>query len=165
MAPRAVHGERGMAEALERFVENGGTLVTGFMSGIVDQSDNVHLGGYPGPLRKMCGIWAEEIDALAPEQTNTLRFTDGTESKCSLLCDILHLEGAQALATYGEDSTKAPPLSPERLRQGHCLLCGNPARGRWPGQNPGRRSCRRWGGAPHHRGHPLEIVKRVEGRR
>ena len=37
------------------------------------------------------------------EQTNTLRFTDGTEAKCSLLCDILHLEGAQALATYGED--------------------------------------------------------------
>ena len=57
----------------------------------------------------MCGIWAEEIDALAPEQTNTLRFTDGTEAKCSLLCDILHLEGAQALATYGEDFYEGTP--------------------------------------------------------
>ena len=98
VAPVLYMVKEGMAEALEQFVENGGTLVTGFMSGIVDQSDNVHLGGYPGPLRKMCGIWAEEIDALAPEQTNTLRFTEGTEAKCSLLCDILHLEGAQALA-------------------------------------------------------------------
>lgn len=40
---------------------------------------------------------------LAPEQTNTLRFTDSTEAKCRLLCDILHLEGAEALACYGED--------------------------------------------------------------
>jgi beta-galactosidase len=53
-------------------VKNGGTLVTSFMSGIVDQSDNVYLGGYPGPLRKMAGIWVEEIDALAPEQHNTV---------------------------------------------------------------------------------------------
>ena len=109
VAPVLYMVKEGMAEALERFVENGGTLVTGFMSGIVDQSDNVHLGGYPGPLRKMCGIWAEEIDALAPEQTNTLRFTDGTEAKCSLLCDIIHLEGAQALATYGEDFYEGTP--------------------------------------------------------
>ena len=35
--------------------ENGGTLITTFMSGIVDQSDNVHLGGYPGPLRESAG--------------------------------------------------------------------------------------------------------------
>lgn len=109
VAPVLYMVKEGMAEALERFVENGGTLVTGFMSGIVDQSDNVHLGGYPGPLRKMCGIWAEEIDALAPEQTNTLRFTDGAEAKCSLLCDIIHLEGAQALATYGEDFYEGTP--------------------------------------------------------
>lgn len=47
------------------------------MSGIVDQSDNVHLGGYPGPLREMAGVLVEEIDALAPEQSNTVSFSDG----------------------------------------------------------------------------------------
>lgn len=103
VAPVLYMVKEGMAEALEKFVSNGGTLITGFMSGIVDQSDNVHLGGYPGPLSKMCGIWAEEIDALAPTQTNTLKFKDGTEHKCSLLCDIIHLEGAEAIAEYGED--------------------------------------------------------------
>lgn len=45
------------------------------MSGIVDQSDNVYLGGYPGPLRDMAGVWVEEIDALAPEQVNEVKFT------------------------------------------------------------------------------------------
>lgn len=108
-APVLYMVKEGMGEALERFVEQGGTLVTGFMSGIVDQSDNVHLGGYPGPLRKLCGVWAEEIDALAPEQSNTVKFTDGRESSCGLLCDILHLEGAEALGVYGEDFYAGTP--------------------------------------------------------
>ena len=93
----------GMKEKLEEFVENGGTLITTFMSGIVNQSDNVYLGGYPGPLRKMAGVWVEEIDALAPEQSNTVRFADGTEYKCNLLCDIMHTEGAEVLASYESD--------------------------------------------------------------
>ena len=101
--------KEGVAEALEAFVEAGGTLITGMMSGIVDQSDNVHLGGYPGPLRRLCGIWAEEIDALAPEQSNTLRFPDGTESQCKLLCDIIRTEGAETIAAYGGDFYAGTP--------------------------------------------------------
>lgn len=100
VAPVLYMVKEGMAEALERYVAGGGALVTGFMSGLVDQSDNVHLGGYPGPLRKLAGVWAEEIDALAPEQANTLRFNDDEEASCNLLCDILHPEGAEVLARY-----------------------------------------------------------------
>ncbi|MBO5253675.1 MAG: beta-galactosidase [Clostridia bacterium] len=109
VAPVLYMVKDGMQEALENYVNQGGILLTGFMSGLVDQSDNVHLGGYPGPLRKLCGIWAEEIDALAPEQTNVLKFTDGTDAACSLLCDIIHLEGAESLANYGSDFYKDTP--------------------------------------------------------
>jgi len=109
VAPVLYMVKDGMQAALETYVENGGILLTGFMSGLVDQSDNVHLGGYPGPLRKLCGIWAEEIDSLAPEQSNVLRFADGTETRCSLLCDILHLEGADCLAEYGTDFYAGTP--------------------------------------------------------
>lgn len=103
IAPVLYMVKEGVAEALEAYVKAGGTLLTGFMSGIVDQSDNVHLGGYPGPLRKLCGVWAEEIDALAPEQRNQVAFNDGSTSKCGLLCDLLHLEGADSLAEYTGD--------------------------------------------------------------
>ena len=48
----------------------------------------------------MAGVWVEEIDALAPEQTNSIRFSDGTVGTCRLLCDLMHLEGAEALAEY-----------------------------------------------------------------
>lgn len=108
-APVLYMVKEGVAEALEAFVEAGGTLITGMMSGIVDQSDNVHLGGYPGPLRRLCGIWAEEIDALAPEQSNTLRFPDSTEAQCKLLCDIIRPEGAETLAAYGGDFYEGTP--------------------------------------------------------
>ena len=124
-APVLYMVKEGVAEALTAFVEAGGTLITGFMSGIVDQSDNVHLGGYPGPLRKLCGVWAEEIDALAPEQSNTLRFADGTESGCGLLCDILHLEGAEALASYGQDFyAGTPAVTRNRFGKGTVYYVG-----------------------------------------
>lgn len=99
----------GMKEALEAFVANGGVLITTYMSGIVGETDNVYLGGYPGPLRALAGIWAEEIDALAPEQTNTVRFTDGTTAKCRIVCDLIHTEGAESLASYTSDFYEGMP--------------------------------------------------------
>lgn len=125
VAPVLYMVKEGMTEALEQFVKNGGVLITSFMSGIVDCSDNVHLGGYPGPLRKLCGIWVEEIDALAPEQTNTLQFVDGTRLKCNLLCDIIHLEGAKPLATYCEDFyTGIPAVTKNDFGKGTVFYVG-----------------------------------------
>lgn len=103
VAPVLYMVKQGMKEALERFVAGGGILVTTYMSGIVGESDNVHLGGYPGPLRKLAGVWVEEIDALAPEQKNKAVFVDGGEAECGLVCDLMHLEGAESLADYGKD--------------------------------------------------------------
>ncbi|MWV43977.1 hypothetical protein GRF59_10055 [Paenibacillus sp. HJL G12] len=50
----------GVAHRIERFVEQGGSFVTTFFSGIVDENDLVTLGGYPGEIRKLLGIWVEE---------------------------------------------------------------------------------------------------------
>lgn len=102
-APVLYMVKEGMKEALEAYVEQGGILITTYMSGLVDQSDNVYLGGYPGPLRRMAGVWVEEIDALAPGQFNEAVFPDGTAVKCSLVCDLMHPEGAETLAVYGSD--------------------------------------------------------------
>ena len=101
--------KEGVQDALEAFVENGGILITTYMSGIVDQSDNVHLGGYPGPLRKLAGVWVEEIDALAPEQFNGVTFSDGTCMKSNLVCDIIHLEGAECIGKYENDFYAGSP--------------------------------------------------------
>ena len=109
VAPVLYMVKEGMQEALEAYVENGGVLVTTYMSGIVDQSDNVHLGGYPGPLGRMAGIWVEEIDALAPEQTNSVVFPDGQNVTGRLVCDIIHLRGAECVGSYGSDFYAGSP--------------------------------------------------------
>ncbi|MEC6748214.1 beta-galactosidase [Marinilactibacillus sp. XAAS-LB27] len=113
LAPVLYMVKEGLTEKIEQFVEAGGTFVTTFMSGIVDQSDNVHLGGYPGPLRNVLGIWAEEIDALAPDQTNAVHtqseFFKQSTYTCRMLCDLIHPEAAEVVAEYGSDFYKGMP--------------------------------------------------------
>lgn len=109
VAPVLYMVKDGMKEALEQFVKNGGILITTYMSGIVGESDNVYLGGYPGPLRALAGVWVEEIDALAPEQYNGVVTGDGNKYRCNLVCERIHLEGATALASYTEDFYAGEP--------------------------------------------------------
>lgn len=124
-APVLYMVKEGMQKSIEKYVAAGGTFVTGFMSGIVNESDNVYLGGYPGPLRALAGIWAEEIDALAPEQSNEIRFKDGTTDQCGLLCDIIHLEGAEEIARYESDFYAGTPAVTEHgFGKGHVYYVG-----------------------------------------
>ncbi|WP_025679101.1 beta-galactosidase [Paenibacillus massiliensis] len=108
VAPVLYMVKEGVAGRLEHFVEQGGTFLTTFFSGIVDEHDLVTLGGYPGKLRKLLGIWVEEIDALLPTQKNRIVMKEKTgvlegAYPCGLLCDLLHTEGADTIAVYGED--------------------------------------------------------------
>ncbi|WJV48797.1 beta-galactosidase [Streptomyces flavofungini] len=50
------------AARLTAYVRDGGTLVVSYFSGITDEHDRVHLGGYPGPLREVLGLTVEEFD-------------------------------------------------------------------------------------------------------
>ena len=99
----------GVDEKLKTFVENGGTLVTTFFSGYVDEHDLVVTGGYPGKLRELLGIWVEESDALPEGEKNYFTW-EGERHDATLLCDLLHLEGAESLASYEEDFYAGMPV-------------------------------------------------------
>ncbi|WP_373230530.1 beta-galactosidase [Cohnella sp.] len=114
MAPVMYMVKQGIAKRLESYVKDGGKFITTYFSGIVDENDKVVLGGYPGELRKLLGIWAEEIDALLPSQSNSMLMKagiDGVQKSylCGMLCDLIHSEGAEVLAEYGEDFYKGMP--------------------------------------------------------
>ena len=111
VAPVLYMVKEGVQEKLTEFVKRGGTFVTSFMSGIVNESDNVHLGGYPGPLRDMVGIWIEEIDALAPGQSNSVQFTDGSKGTSTLLADVIHLEKAESIVDYTSNFYAGTPAA------------------------------------------------------
>ncbi|MBT2764724.1 beta-galactosidase [Paenibacillus sp. ISL-20] len=114
IAPVMYMAKQGFAERVEAFVSQGGTFVTTFFSGIVNEHDLVTLGGYPGELRKVMGVWAEEIDALLPGQQNQLVMRgpkgqlEGTYD-CGILCDVIHAEGAEVVAEYGSDYYQGTP--------------------------------------------------------
>lgn len=111
-------------ETVREYVKNGGTFITTFFSGIVDEHDLVITGGYPGHLRDILGIWVEEIDALPAGITNAFTY-EGKEYEAKLLCDIMHLEGAKALATYGKDFyANTPVLTVNEYGKGKAYYVG-----------------------------------------
>ncbi|MEK3712891.1 beta-galactosidase [Paenibacillus sp. FSL R7-0333] len=114
IAPVLYMVKPGFAEKVEAFVQAGGTFITTYFSGIVNENDLVTVGGYPGELRKVLGIWAEEIDALLPGMSNEIVMNKEWGSlnrsySCDLLCDLIHPEGAEVLAQYGADFYKGMP--------------------------------------------------------
>ncbi len=109
IAPVLYMVKPGLDEKIRAFVEAGGRFVTTFFSGYVDEHDLVTVGGYPGKLRELLGIWVEESDALPEGQKNHFIW-NGRRHKAMLLCDLLHLEGAEALASYEEDFYAGMPV-------------------------------------------------------
>ncbi|WP_136604201.1 beta-galactosidase [Paenibacillus dokdonensis] len=94
---------------IEAFVADGGTFVATYWSGIVNESDLCHLGGFPGPLRQTLGIWSEEIDGLHQGEGNVLVCNGNSSLKMKGsyatydLCELIHTEGAEILAEYRDD--------------------------------------------------------------
>jgi len=119
VAPMLYMLRPGVAERLEAFVEAGGTLITTYWSGIANESDLCFLGGFPGPLRKVLGVWAEEIDPLLEGETNNVVPVEGNglglvrPYKARELCELIHAEGSKVLATYGQDFYAGRPVLTE----------------------------------------------------
>lgn len=101
IAPILYMVKSGYDEKLRSFVKNGGTFVTTYFSGYVDDSDLVQ-GAYPGSLKDILGIWVEESDALPEGEKNSFVW-NGKAYPAQILCDIIRPEGAEALTTYEED--------------------------------------------------------------
>lgn len=100
VAPALITVLPGVAETLESYVSEGGSFITGYMAGIHDEHDLVVPGGYPGKLRDLMGVWVEEIDALAPDETIEVH-GDAVDAKGEIVASIIHREGARRLAAYG----------------------------------------------------------------
>ncbi len=112
----------GVAQNLQQYVERGGTLLTTFFSGIVDQYARIVPGGYPGELRKLLGIHVEEFDPWTPEMSNEVVVKEGAFSgtyPCTLWGELVHTEGAQVLGTFAHDYyADQPALTVNRLGNG-----------------------------------------------
>lgn len=95
---------------LSEYVKTGGTLLCTYTTGMVNENDLCHLGGFPGAgLKEVFGIWNEEIDTLYPEESNEVLLNDGTTVKAVDCCELIHAKGAEVLAIYNTDFYKGMP--------------------------------------------------------
>jgi beta-galactosidase len=115
VAPMLYMVRSNVAERINEFVKKGGTFVTTYWSGIVDENDLCFLGGFPGPLREVTGIWSEEIDSLYDNEINQLEFVINNKENLKGIydvkdyCDLIHAETAEVLAVYKNDFYKDMP--------------------------------------------------------
>lgn len=126
IAPMLYMVQKDVAEKLTAYVEAGGTLVTTYLSGVVNESDLVFLGGAPGPLTDLLGVWVEETDAYFAHQEQSVQLADKIalpQPRYQVLqyADLIHLQGAEVLATYEYDFYAGfPALTCHQFGKGTC---------------------------------------------
>jgi beta-galactosidase len=94
-------------ENIRRYVSDGGTLLMSFFSGIVDGRDHIRLGGYPAPFMELLGLLIEDFVPMATRETNRLDTPDG--ESCDLWADLIHLHGADPLASFTDGFYSGTP--------------------------------------------------------
>lgn len=96
---------------IAEYVAAGGRILATYTTAMVNEYTLAHLGGFPGAgLRKVFGIWNEELDVLYPDETNTV-MTDNRKFTAVDYCELLHAEGAEVLATYASDFYAGRPAA------------------------------------------------------
>ncbi|MFC5184483.1 beta-galactosidase [Actinomadura harenae] len=93
------------AERLTRFVADGGHLAVGFFSGIVDEHDHIHLGGYPAPLREALGV---VVDEFWPVPDDASVRVEGLGS-ATTWSEWLDVTTAEPVASYAEGPLAGRP--------------------------------------------------------
>jgi beta-galactosidase len=132
VAPMLYMLRPGVAERIEAFVRAGGVFVTTYFSGVVNESDLCFQEGFPGPLRKLMGVWAEELDVLYDDETVKIVAEPGVnaglrgEYAARVFCDVLHAEGAEVLARYGSEFYSGhPAVTVNRVGKGLAYYIGS----------------------------------------
>jgi beta-galactosidase len=103
----------GEADRLKLFVQNGGTLISTFNTGLVDEHSIAPDTGYPHDLTDLFGLEVQESDMLPPSEENHLTFKGAFPTSylhtARLWCDLIEPKGCQILATYAKDFYAGKP--------------------------------------------------------
>ncbi|MER5177504.1 beta-galactosidase [Streptomyces sp. NPDC002896] len=104
---------------LRAYVENGGTLVVSYFSGIVDEHDAVHEGPYPGVLRDVLGLTVEEFSPLLQGEQVRITAADGSELSGDVWTEFVTPRGADTVWTYADGlAAGGPAVTRNRLGEG-----------------------------------------------
>ncbi|HEU0039107.1 MAG TPA: beta-galactosidase, partial [Verrucomicrobiae bacterium] len=119
----------GEADRLKLYVQNGGTLIGTFNTGLVDEHQIAPDTGYPHDLTDLFGLEVMEFDPLPPGEENHLTFKGAFPTShmhpARLWCDIIEPNGCQVLATYAKDFySNSPAMTMNAFGLGKAIYIG-----------------------------------------
>lgn len=117
VSPRAAFGRYALVvlpaqlhapdDLVQRLAGSSAQVVLGPRAGSKTVDLQIPAGLAPGPLRSLAGVRVERVSSLPPGFTDTLRWTDGSETLAMRWREDLVLEGAHLLAGFADDGRPA----------------------------------------------------------
>ncbi|HVU08788.1 MAG TPA: beta-galactosidase [Verrucomicrobiae bacterium] len=119
----------GEADRLKLYVQNGGTLVSTFNTGLVNEYHIAPDTGYPNDMTDLFGLEVLEFDPIPPGEENHLTFKGAFPTShlhpAKLWCDIIEPKGCQVLAVYAKDFyANRPAITMNAFGLGRAIYIG-----------------------------------------
>ena len=119
----------GEADRLKLYVQNGGTLVSTFNTGLVDAFHIAPDTGYPNDMTDLFGLEVLEFDPIPPGEENHLTFKGVFATShlhpARLWCDIIEPKDCQVLAVYSKGFyASRPALTMNAFGLGKAIYIG-----------------------------------------
>lgn len=102
VAPALFLEDEAVARRLIAHVESGGALVLTTRTGVKNLNNVCRPQRLPGLLREVVGATVDEYDPVGHDRQQ-LVLDDGAELACSRWCDILELDGGEAIGRYASE--------------------------------------------------------------
>ena len=119
----------GEADLLKLYVQNGGTLVGTFNSGLVDEHHIAPDSGFPHDLTDLFGLEVTEFDPLPPGEENHISFKGSFNAShlhpAKIWCDVIVPRECQVIGTYAKDFyAGCPALTINEYGDGKAVYVG-----------------------------------------
>lgn len=108
LAPMMYLIDESTMDSFEVYVKNGGTLVSTYMTGCVNEDDLAYLGGWPKTLQTVFGLKINETDTLYPKDYNQVSYKNQSFAVKDY-CSLIDNKNAEVLAVFNKDFYQGMP--------------------------------------------------------
>lgn len=127
-APQLALMDDQLAIRLQRFVEQGGTLILSAHSAIKDRDNAFTMAAIPSGLTKLFGAELDSFQTYAPpsDTNNSVIFDDGNAAPVKVFAEVLHPTTARVIAHWERDYLKdLPAVTEQQSGKGKAIYYGS----------------------------------------